>query len=527
MRQSDDGRWRAELADLWIRRPDDAQATTPPLSAADVQTCADCFAACGSDATLPLEAVRLLQIALGDLRTQPGQAEVYSGYVGNLTEKWDPATRASLASQLAPAFPTADSELNRELARLLGMLGADDTPLLPAIVRQWTPESAVEDDIHYLIVASLLPGKRDSEVTAATAHVLARLHAKLEAQGQFASRNWPLRVGEAFDELCRRDPALAPALVACNAFGRAAHAMFAERLQPPLAEVATRTLWTRCLERGDEPTSELVALVGRLPEGEVHALLASQWDHGGLRDAIVLALAHHPRAGDRSKFVEGLASPQPAVVERAAQALVALGVNCSTPELAAAMRALKQACGAVKQTEPRRSLVKLLNFWTEENSDVEEDPDPARAWVGWYELFENYYPAAAAELKRSSAADAESWQRRLAAVDWSSGDTVRGRAIFERRTCHRCHEQSGHLGPELKGAVARFSRDDLFTAIVDPNLEVSPTYQTTLIATNDGQVYHGLIVYESPEITLLQTAPIRPCGSRTRSSRRCAAARSR
>ena len=53
----------------------------------------------------------------------------------------------------------------------------------------------------------------------------------------------------------------------------------------------------------------------------------------------------------------------------------------------------------------------------------------------------------------------------------------------------------------------RMSREDLFLAIVDPNLEVSPAYQTTVVATTSGQVYHGLIVYESPEITLVQTGP--------------------
>ncbi|MCH8924003.1 MAG: c-type cytochrome, partial [Planctomycetes bacterium] len=103
--------------------------------------------------------------------------------------------------------------------------------------------------------------------------------------------------------------------------------------------------------------------------------------------------------------------------------------------------------------------------------------------------------------------DAESWRRRLSAVDWKTGDAARGRAVFERRACHRCHQVSGHLGPELTGAVKRMSRDDLFTAIVAPNLEVSPAYFTTAIATDSGGVYHGLIVYESPESTLLQTGP--------------------
>jgi len=220
-----------------------------------------------------------------------------------------------------------------------------------------------------------------------------------------------------------------------------------------------------------------------------------------------MALARHPQSEDRARYVESLSSPQPAVVAKAARALVALGLNCSTPEMAAGLRALKQSCAVAKNTEPRESLLRLLNFWTEENSDVDLDPDPARAYVGWFELFEQYYPAESAKLNASSGANAETWKKRLAAVDWAAGDAVRGRGVYERRACHRCHQVSGHLGPELKGAISRLSRDDLFTAIIDPNLEVSPAFRTTLVATSSGQVYHGLIVYESPEGTLLQTGP--------------------
>jgi putative heme-binding domain-containing protein len=387
------------------------------------------------------------------------------------------------------------------------MLDADQPRLLAAIARQSTAESTVEEDVHYLIVASRLPGERSAEVTAATARALCVLHRKLEARGNFASRNWPLRVGEACDELCRRDPALAEAIAACDDFGLAGHTLFAERFNGPLLERATRTLWASSAARGDEPTSELIALVGRLPEIEARPLLASAWEHVGVRDAIVLALARHPHDDDRAKFIEALASPQPAVVEGAARALVSLGIRCTSAELAAALRALKQACSAAGEREPRESLVRLLNFWTEENSGVEGDPDPAREWIAWYKLFGDYYPGSAAELARSTTADAESWKRRLSGINWAGGTARRGRTVFERRACHRCHEQTGHLGPELKGAATRLARDDLFTAIVEPNLEVSPAYQTTVIATNSGQVYHGLVVYESPETTLLQTAP--------------------
>jgi putative heme-binding domain-containing protein len=232
-----------------------------------------------------------------------------------------------------------------------------------------------------------------------------------------------------------------------------------------------------------------------------------QWSEAELRDAVVLVLARDPQAEDRPKFVEALSSPQSAVVAKAARALVELGMNCSSDEMVDALRALKRACAGARDTEPRTSLLALLNFWTEENSDVDLDPDPAKVYVPWFQLFDDYYPAHARRLKQSAGSDAAGWRKRLAMVNWDTGDPTHGRALYERQACHRCHQVEGHLGPELKGAIARLTRDDLFTAIIDPNLEVSPTYQTTVIATDSGQVYHGLVVYESPEGTLLQTGP--------------------
>jgi putative heme-binding domain-containing protein len=78
--------------------------------------------------------------------------------------------------------------------------------------------------------------------------------------------------------------------------------------------------------------------------------------------------------------------------------------------------------------------------------------------------------------------------------------------LYEARTCTQCHGGSSGLGPDLSGAARRFSRDDLFTAIVQPSRDVSPRYQATMIQTNAGQVYTGLIVYEAVDGVLLRTA---------------------
>jgi putative membrane-bound dehydrogenase-like protein len=494
------------LAQLRIALVESDEIATAPSSAEQLTACLDIFIA-ATDPLARLEAVRLLQIGLGDLRIQEGQAEVYSGYLGNAAAALEPALRARLVESLAPAFPTGDDELDCELARLLGMLSADHPKLPAALPGKWTASSTVEDDIHYLIVASLLDGPRAGEVTAATARCLLALHAKLDAAGHIASRNWPFRVAETFAELCRRDPSLAAAVANHPGLNHVGHALFIEKLPIDLRQPATHKLWAATIGAGQAATSELIRLAGELAPEEMFALLRPQWDDGGLRDPIALCMARHPRPADRDKFIEALASPQPEVVEQAARALVTLGFAHSPADMAAALRALKQACALKDRDEPRRSLVRLLEFWTEDGADVEAADDPSRLYVGWFELFAAYYPAEAAGLQATSGADAATWKRRLAGVDWQTADAARGRALFEARACHRCHAVTGHLGPELAGAVTRMSRDDLFAAILDPSLEVSPAYLTTAVATTSGQVYHGLVVYESPESILLQTGP--------------------
>ena len=61
------------------------------------------------------------------------------------------------------------------------------------------------------------------------------------------------------------------------------------------------------------------------------------------------------------------------------------------------------------------------------------------------------------------------------------------------------------LGSDLRGVTARFARDDLFTAILQPSRDVSSRYRTALVETADGLVYQGMVVYEAADSLMLQT----------------------
>jgi putative heme-binding domain-containing protein len=126
----------------------------------------------------------------------------------------------------------------------------------------------------------------------------------------------------------------------------------------------------------------------------------------------------------------------------------------------------------------------------------------AEGWTAW---LLRAYPELAARLSGPDGVDVAAWNSRLEKLDWSAADVDRGRAVFAQTGCVACHSGARAIGPDLRGVASRFSRDDLFTAILQPSKDVSPRYQTTLVATADGKLYQGTIIYEAVDSLILQT----------------------
>jgi putative membrane-bound dehydrogenase-like protein len=458
-----------------------------------------------------LDCIRLMQLALGDIDTQQMQQDVYAGYALRADEAQLAAAASHGGAKLAAAFPLADRAANRELARLVAMLGVDDTSLVERIAAELTAESHPTDDLHYLICLSRLPAARSELATERVAAGLARLQPKMQAASLYESRNWPTRVLEALAQLYVLDAKLPPAVIRQSEFAQPAQALLAVPMNTADRQAAARRLLAAARD-SDEPrwTDRMVALIGELPPEESLPALRLAWADFSLRDAILRVLAASPHTDDRPLFVQSLASPQADTIERAAKALATLGPPASADELLAVLLALKQACLAPEASTLRESLVALLSAWTGENLELAEKPaagELVAVYQPWFAWFEQAHPASAPALSRSTAATAAEWQTRAAAIDWSAGDAVRGKRVFEQRSCLKCHAGNSSLGPDLAGVSGRWSREDLLAAIVDPNKDVAPLYQTTQVVTGSGRSHTGLVVYESPDGTLLQTGP--------------------
>ena len=88
---------------------------------------------------------------------------------------------------------------------------------------------------------------------------------------------------------------------------------------------------------------------------------------------------------------------------------------------------------------------------------------------------------------------------RKCSVAWrgARGRPIEAGACFNNTPAAVATTRGSAVGPDLAGVAKRFSRDDLFTALLFPNRDVSPRYHTTLVETSNGKVLSGLVIYES------------------------------
>lgn len=450
-----------------------------------------------------LAAVRAVQRAFGDVVAPNMVNTVWEGYSRRTpAAKIDAETRAAVLAALRAAFPTGHAELDRELARTLAMLEDDDPALRLRVAERLTETSDPLDDIHYLIVLGRLRGPRTAKITSLSARALVGLDAKLDRQQARRDLFFPLRVAELHEELARQDAALNRAIIDDGEFGRPEHALFAKAPGFDRRRAAERILANLNQAADDEDDATgwnagLVALVAELPEKRAWPVLRRLWGHAGLDDAILLVLSQHPHDVDRPKFVAGLGSPQPSIVSLSIDALEKLP-SSDDEELLALVRALARFPNAPEHEAVRGQIVAALRRVSGETAIEPRAQD-------WEEWLTRSRPALAARLGGADGIDLSAWRRRLAEIDWSAGDSARGRKVFVQASCAACHSAGQALGPDLSGVAGRFSRDDLFTAILQPSRDIPSRYRTVSIVTLDGKVYQGMLIYDAVDGVILQT----------------------
>jgi putative heme-binding domain-containing protein len=384
--------------------------------------------------------------------------------------------------------------VDRELSRTLAILADDDPANIKKLIATLTLDSDPIDDVHTLLVLARLPGRRDSKQTQVIADALLRLDEKADSQALARDRHWPIRVSEAAAALVKHDPQLVAQLVKSPLFGRPGHIAFTGISGFDRTAAARRFLSRAANDPDYAWQPQHVALLGELPASEVGETLTMLWDRGGLEDELIPLFARNPTVCDHDKFIVGLRSTRSNTIALAAEAMRKLPAAEDGTDLAALIQVLRML--PVNETTARNEVAATLRLRT--GADLEAD---AQAWAEWTA---RNRPDVARKLSTGLANIAQT-QKRLTRIDWSVGNAENGKKVFARASCASCHNGAMAVGPSLEGVASRFNRDDLLTAIIDPNRDVSSRYRVTQVATDDGKLYQGVVIYEANDGLILQT----------------------
>jgi putative heme-binding domain-containing protein len=454
------------------------------------------------------DALRGLQLALGDTGPAKNRPPMFDGYaprlsLDNLERELNP-----LLAQVSSMFPSGDAELDHELIRLFAMTSSLNRDVFSSLLSRMTADSHPSDDLHCLAALSRMPLERSYEESVRTAAALVGIDVKIRSKGLKQDTNWDDRIGELYTALVAVDPAMPSVLVDQPGFGLPGHVLFLSQVPADAVPRAVDGFVKAIAADPDYPWSnDVVFAIGESDRPEHEQLLRGQLGNLAVRDAILMVLAENPRREDRPLFLSGLDSAQLNAVEACAAALTRLPRSNDAAEQFQLLSAARRLVNDTREYTIRETVMRLLQNNTGQaipfqfgTAGHKPQPESLTAWQAW---LQQRYP----DHKVATANEAaETILAGLAGVPWSQGDAERGRKLFDRLACARCHGGRRSLGPDLIGVARRFSRDDLFAAIVDPNRDISSRYQTTAIETTAGTVLTGLIVYESVDGLLLRDA---------------------
>ncbi len=465
-------------------------------------------------APLRCDGVRAAQIALGDIG--PGirvfaNSPVFEGYTCQIAPKENDRLITTLVDVLSDIYPADEEPLNHELGRLIAMLAPGSPKLFASVLGQITDTSDPVEDIHHLIILARLPVERTAEQRARIAKALVSLETKIESSGLPRDTNWDDRISEMVAAQIQLDPLLSTAILKQPQLGKPGHTSLVQTLEVDQLEQAVEKFIAPIRGNPDYRwTSDVVQLLGRSRRKKVKSLLRAQVDDFSVRDSILTVLATSPEPQDRPLFVDGLENNDVGVLSLMARALESLTPSSNPAEQVALIRTLRRLGPTLEERTIQDSLVRLLRANTKQSFGYKQGRPPSdrqtsaiSAWSTWAE---REYPAEWAQQMGSPQQDAEQLEKLLSQVDWDNGDAARGETLFHSRSCAQCHSSRSSLGPDLAGVASRFSRRDLFTAIANPNRDVSPRYQTTLIATDDGLLHTGRVIYSSVDGLVFRTS---------------------
>ena len=222
-----------------------------------------------------------------------------------------------------------------------------------------------------------------------------------------------------------------------------------------------------------------------------------------------LTLSRYEQA--RPTLTKLLAPTQPQPIRRAA--LHALG-QYPEPAVADVLLDNWDELGPDLRPEAMDTLLAVRQRVTKLLDAIEEDRFAARDLSAQTVQRLNFYPSGQQRnrarrllLLQKTGPRYQVVEKYREAIANLEGDPEAGRAVF-RATCAACHKLEGvgqEIAPNL-AAAAQQGANYLLVNVIDPNRELNPRYEISVITTTDGQTLTGMITNRSPNNLTLTRA---------------------
>ncbi len=395
-----------------------------------------------------------------------------------------------------------------ECARLAGMINLENGAVANALAAIANRENDPVQRIHYLNCLAVAGGKLESDSASGIANGLLRVRREIDAADLPVDRNWKPRMQQLAEALFR-DMRIPESIVQNPTFGAASDIWIYDSLPEIFRNVARVKIAAKIEADPDAATKSQLQSISRDPR--FMKLLRMFADRDEFMDVVVMSVHRSPQPEDRDLLMRGLKSFSLTVNKASLIGLQKLANHGATKSDFEALLALEGMLGWTNpEISVRDQIVMLLQKWTGTSFrypirryDLSEVAK--REQRSSFELWKQHLVNKHSVDIKSSGSAAEMLTR-FSKIDFSTGDTARGSLAYKKFQCATCHDGGGqNSGPSLAGIASRFSRDDVLKAIADPNDNVPDRYRAFVVATEDGQLFRGSVVYESMAGILLAT----------------------
>lgn len=231
-----------------------------------------------------------------------------------------------------------------------------------------------------------------------------------------------------------------------------------------------------------------------------------------LEETIGRLVVKQPSSAGWPFLVSGLRSQNPVLRSQSLTALRKLDTVKPKAEDATAFRAVLEILPRPGNPKEKWQAILLVRQWSGRSfgADAGQWEDEGRLWTRWFsQTFPKEKPLAGG-LDHKPGESKYSMAELLTYLEKDpqgrKADPARGRLVFEKALCHKCHKLGtigDSVGPDLTALAKRFKRQDILEAILFPSKVISDQYRSTTITTKGGQSVTGLASVQGDAVTIL------------------------